>query len=121
MTENGAPSPAAMSESEIPLDKETWTTGEELLLACAVERHGVKNWDSVAMEVQARTSLLPLLLTPQNCERKYADLKRRFMEAGGESDSGDPAGFDIPWLDELRRLRVAELRREVHRYDVSIL
>ena len=94
-------------ETELP-----WTTGEELLLTCAVERHGVRDWDSVAMELQSRSALYRLL-TARACETKYHDLKRRFV---AEKDDVDA----IPWLEELRRLRVAELKQEVLRYDLSI-
>ncbi|XAR54312.1 hypothetical protein NMG60_11029380 [Bertholletia excelsa] len=100
-----------MAEKEL-----TWTTWEELLLGCAVKRHGLENWDSVAMELRSRSSL-PLLLTAQVCKNKFQDLKRRFMDrADHQNDSGDT----IPWLEELRKLRVAELKQEVHRYDISI-
>ncbi|KAA8515723.1 hypothetical protein F0562_018666 [Nyssa sinensis] len=103
-------------------EKETWTTWEELLLACAVKRHGLKDWDSVAMELQNR-SALPLFLTARNCKNKYDDLKRRFMDNTNDehriTEGGDEADC-IPWLEELRKLRVAELKQEVHRYDLSI-
>ncbi|KAI6677594.1 hypothetical protein NL676_038390 [Syzygium grande] len=35
--------------------------------------------------------------------------------------SSDDKVVHIPWLEELRKLRVAELQQEVQRYDVSIL
>ncbi|KAL7234147.1 hypothetical protein ACSBR1_017692 [Camellia fascicularis] len=93
-----------------------WTTLEELLLACAVKRHGHKNWDSVVMELQNRTSFSPLLTAPV-CRNKYYDLKRRFMD---EHDDDDKEVDTIPWIEELRKLRVAELKQELHRYDLSI-
>lgn len=106
---------------------EIWGTWEELLLASAVNRHGTRSWDSVAMEIQARSPFSDLL-TPQTCRRRFIDLKRRFESggegveeldaAGGGGESGSPA--DVPWLEELRKIRMAELRREVDRYDVSI-
>ncbi|XAR63403.1 hypothetical protein NMG60_11023319 [Bertholletia excelsa] len=96
-----------------------WTTWEELLLACAVKRHGLKNWDSVAMELQNRSSL-PLLMTAQVCKNKYHDLKRRFTESTDDELDHDGEIDTIPWLEELRKLRVAELKQEVHRYDLSI-
>lgn len=114
-------------ERESEQSAASWGTWEELLLACAVKRHGFKDWNSVAMEVQARSSLPHLLITAPNCELKFLDLKRRFtsfqndavfnQNGGGIADKIDNA---IPWVDELRKLRVAELRREVQRYDVSI-
>lgn len=102
-----------MAKEDNASKEEAWTTWEELLLACAVKRHGFKNWDSVAMEIQTRTSLSHLCISPQNCKLKYQDLKRRFAKTEDNSDT-------IPWLDELKKLRVAELRQEVHRSDVSI-
>ncbi|CBI32173.3 unnamed protein product, partial [Vitis vinifera] len=109
-------------------DNDTWTTWEELLLACAVKRHGFQNWDSVAMEIQTRSSLPHLLTTAQNCQQKYHDLKRRFTATAKDNDAETQSQNQvrdetdtIPWLEELRKLRVAELRNEVHRSDVSIL
>lgn len=112
-----------MTRSADP-DEEIWGTREELLLASAVSRHGAQNWDSVAMEVQKRSPIAPLV-TAQTCEKRFHDLQRRFTaeksgidgedsRCGGESDT-------ISLLEELRKLHVAELRREVERYDVSIL
>ncbi|KAJ4971059.1 hypothetical protein NE237_004158 [Protea cynaroides] len=100
--------------------KEAWGTWEELLLACAVNRHGTNSWSSVVIEIQNRTTSLHLL-TPQNCKQKYHDLKRRFISKEDESEPSGDKKDEIPWLEELRKLRVAELRREVERYDVSIV
>lgn len=102
--------------------KSRWSTWEELLLAFAVKRHGLKDWESVAMEVRTRTSL-PDLLTAQVCREKYRDLHRRFMnseELAVDVDAGGGGAVDIPWLEKLRQLRVTELKQEVHRYDLSI-
>ncbi|KAF8398495.1 hypothetical protein HHK36_017424 [Tetracentron sinense] len=113
-----------MAKSE-DTEKETWGTWEELLLTCAVSRHGTKSWDSVAMEIQNRSSFN--LLTAQNCKQKYHDLKRRFMAKDDKIDEGEEESETddkidrIPWLDELRKLRVAELRSEVQQYDISIV
>ncbi|XP_050223706.1 uncharacterized protein LOC126673557 [Mercurialis annua] len=92
----------------IPL---SWGTLEELLLACAVNRHGTKSWDSIAMEVQNRTSTFSSL-TSQNCRDKFTDLKRRFVSQNGVVSS---------IVDQLRKIRVEELRREVQQRDVSIV
>ncbi len=91
-----------------------WGTLEELLLACAVNRHGTQSWDSVAVEVQNRTTTLSSL-TSQHCIDKFNDLKRRFMP------SNDTSASLVSMVDELRRIRVEELRREVQRRDVSIV
>ncbi|KAK5803927.1 uncharacterized protein LOC108457206 [Gossypium arboreum] len=106
-------------------DKQTWGTWEELLLACAVHRYGNNSWDSVAMELQKRTSTFQhLFFTPLSCQQKFQDLKRRFAENDnddGETTNNNNSTITVPWLDELRRLRVAELRREVQQYDLSIV
>ncbi|OWM78351.1 titin homolog [Punica granatum] len=107
--------PENSGEDEAAATIAAWGTWDELLLACAVQRHGFKAWDSVASEVQSRTSLPLPLTTPHHCQLKYHDLHRRFSADDDENDSA------VPWLDELRKVRVAELRQEVQRYDVSIL
>ncbi|KAL3348560.1 hypothetical protein AABB24_021965 [Solanum stoloniferum] len=107
--------------------KTIWSTWEELLLAFAVKRHGLKDWESVAMELQNRISL-PDLLTAQICKEKYRDLRRRFMNSYNncydekiiEQDVDGNGDVTIPWIEELRQLRVAELQQEVQRYDLSI-
>ncbi|XP_062195186.1 uncharacterized protein LOC133898486 [Phragmites australis] len=104
---------------------EIWGTSEELLLACAVRRHGTASWDAVAMEVQSRsTSAAAARLTPASCRLRFRLLHRRFAGAAEDGDGGgdedpDAAAAD-GWVEELRKLRVAELRREVERYDLSI-
>ncbi|KAI4382442.1 hypothetical protein MLD38_008406 [Melastoma candidum] len=95
-------------------EETTWGTWEELVLACAVQRHGLDSWDSVSMELQSTTSLPHPLTTPLICETKYRDLRCRFAPDSRDDD------LDT-WLEDLRRLRIAELRQEVQRYDVSIL
>ena len=98
-----------------------WGTLEDLLLACAVIRHGTASWDSVAMELQNRsssssssaTATAMLGITPLYCKDKFDDLKRRFM-ARNDDESGRIA-------EELRRIRVEELKREVRRRDDSIV
>ena len=108
-------------------EKQIWGTWEELLLACAVHRYGSDSWDSVAIELQKRTSTLQhLFFTPLSCKQKFQDLKRRFAENDIVGDDAKITNNNIisttvvPWLDELRKLRVAELRREVLHYDLSI-
>lgn len=112
------PNEPTVTEPDTP-----WGTWEELLLACAVNRYGTNSWDSVAVEIQKRSSAIPHLVTPKNCEQKYNDLKRRYNQ--NDAVSGDDDGKteieNIPWLDELRKLRVAELKRELERYDLSIV
>ncbi|KFK35020.1 hypothetical protein AALP_AA5G223800 [Arabis alpina] len=102
-----------------PEKQQTWSTWEELLLACAVHRHGTNSWDSVAVEIQKRNSTLHNTLTAFDCRHKYHNLKQRFSP---ESDDGETISeiSSVPWLDELRKLRVDELRRELERYDLSI-
>ncbi|KAI3983569.1 hypothetical protein MKX01_000581 [Papaver californicum] len=106
-----------------------WGTWEELLLASAVKRHGTNDWESVANEIHNKNNK-NIIVTPHNCKQKYHDLHRRFMIVDSEIINKNNEIIDenlyqstnrIPWLDELRKLRVAELRREVQEYDVSIV
>lgn len=105
------------------LKSQAWGTWEELLLACAVKRHGFRDWDSVATEVRSRTSNAAVFVSANICKQKYRDLKLRFQESQTDAaaEEEERIGNNIPWLEQLRSLRVAELRREVQRYDVSIL
>ncbi|CAN6218172.1 unnamed protein product [Urochloa humidicola] len=106
---------------------EIWGTLEELLLACAVTRHGTASWDSVAMEVKTRSPLAARPgLTPHSCRLRFRHLHRRFSPAAGSGGEEEVVEVDPDasaaegWVDELRRLRVAELRRDVERCDLSI-
>lgn len=92
-----------------------WGTLEELLLACAVNRHGTRSWDSIAMEVQNRSSVLSSL-TPQSCRDKFNEIRRRFTAKNGAESTSL-----VPLVDQLRQIRVQELRAEVQRRDVSIV
>lgn len=107
-------------------EKQTWSTMEELLLACAVHRHGTDSWDSVASEIHKQNPTVRTLIAI-DCRHKYNDLKRRFSRnlvlpgsAEGEEDTLAAEISSVPWLEELRKLRVDELRREVECYDLSI-
>uniref|UniRef100_A0ACD5YBE6 Uncharacterized protein n=1 Tax=Avena sativa TaxID=4498 RepID=A0ACD5YBE6_AVESA len=112
-----SPPPPAAATGEI------WGTLEELLLACAVRRHGTASWDSVAMEVQSRRRRpsAAARLSPNSCRLRYGLLHRRFAAGANEDGEGEePEAAADAWVEELRKLRVAELRREVERYDLSI-
>lgn len=114
----------------------SWGTWEELLLAFAVKRHGFKDWDSVATELSlhslkpSSSSSPPL---PLHCMNKFRDLKRRFSlhqndvvaaaaadASENENEENDVVFYDA-WLDELRKRRVAELKRDLQRYDLNIV
>ncbi|CAI0407331.1 unnamed protein product [Linum tenue] len=79
-----------------------WGTWEELLLGGAVLRHGTRDWDAVAAELRTRFAC-----TPEVCRTKYEDLQQRY--------SGCKA-----WFDELRKQRMAELRRALEVSEGSI-
>ncbi|KAM1747865.1 hypothetical protein ACFX12_008929 [Malus domestica] len=98
----------------------TWGTWEELLLACAVHRFGTQSWDSVATELRKRSSNLHLL-TPHACKRKFHDLRRHFNHSDNVSAASNDDKSPIPWLHQLRQRRLDELRRELQRYDRSIV
>ncbi|XP_078438863.1 uncharacterized protein LOC144709254 [Wolffia australiana] len=93
-----------------------WSTREDLLLVCAAKLHGTKNWRLVATEIQPRIEP-PAIVDPQTCERRFLALRRRFKPENREIDGGDDCAL---LLEELRKLRVAELRREVESHDESI-
>ncbi|CAM8967002.1 unnamed protein product [Rhodiola kirilowii] len=95
-------------------NQQPWTTWEELILAFAVKRHGCRTWDAVVNELHTRTKLQT---SPDACRLKFLDLRRRF--AAQNPDDGDD-DLSVPWVEDLRRLRVDELRAEVNRHDVSI-
>ncbi|WVY94893.1 hypothetical protein V8G54_033981 [Vigna mungo] len=83
-----------------------WGTWEELLLGGAVLRHGTKDWNVVATELRART-VFSYTVTPQVCKAKYEDLLQRY--------SGNKA-----WYEELRKTRMAELKRSLEISEDSI-
>ncbi|TKY71646.1 bromodomain-containing protein 8 [Spatholobus suberectus] len=83
-----------------------WGTWEELLLGGAVLRHGTRDWNVVAAELRART-VYPYTITPEVCKAKYEDLQKRY--------SGNKA-----WFEELRKTRVAELKRALELSEDSI-
>lgn len=95
--------------------KSKWGTWEELVLGSAVKKHGADNWDKVSLELQAR-KLSPYVFSSEDCKAKYHALQGRFKNSHGNSCSNS-----LPWLDELRKLRVAQLKRELERYDGSIV
>ncbi|RDX68902.1 hypothetical protein CR513_52059, partial [Mucuna pruriens] len=83
-----------------------WGSWEELLLGGAVLRHGTRDWNVVAAELRART-VCPYTITPEVCKAKYDDLQKRY--------SGSKA-----WFEELRKTRVAELKRALELSEDSI-
>ncbi|XP_010268784.1 PREDICTED: uncharacterized protein LOC104605637 isoform X2 [Nelumbo nucifera] len=83
-----------------------WGTWEELVLGGAVLRHGTQDWEAVAAELQART-LYPYCFTAEVCKAKYEDLQERYYGCTG-------------WFEELRKQRVAELKRELEKSEDSI-
>jgi len=120
-SDSGDVSPESEATAAAEKGGEIWGTLEELLLACAVTRHGTASWDSVAMEVQTRSPLAARPgLTPHSCRLRFRHLHCRFSTAGSDGEDDPTASAAEGWVDELRRLRVAELRRDVERCDLSI-
>uniref|UniRef100_A0A0D9X9M7 Bromo domain-containing protein n=1 Tax=Leersia perrieri TaxID=77586 RepID=A0A0D9X9M7_9ORYZ len=117
--------PAAAQSPSASAAGEIWGTSEDLLLACAVNRHGTASWDAVANEVRSRfPSAAADAFTPDSCRLRFRLLHRRFSDTGGDGGGEEEVEPDADavagWVEELRKLRVAELRREVEKYDLSI-
>lgn len=125
MSSNNETLRTKMPENE---GEQTWGVLEELLLVCAVNRHGTDSWESIAKELQKRIKHssshnedkyenfdVNSGFSSKNCKEKYVHLKRRFHD-----DEDDDDGV-LRMVEELRKLRVEELKREVHRHDVSIV
>ncbi|KAL8258658.1 hypothetical protein R6Q59_026611 [Mikania micrantha] len=120
MTKSGQDSPPDNTKTSNPAPATAaWGTWEELLLASAVNRYGTNSWDSISSELRKRSSA-PIHLTPHHCEQKYGELKRRFKQSDENDVEMDDGGDAVPWLDELRNLRVLELQRELQNYDLYI-
>lgn len=76
------------------------------MLGAAVLRHGTAAWDDVAGELRSRTHF-PALYTHQVCEVRYEEIQERY------------SGSDT-WFEELRKERIAQLRRELEAAGVSV-
>ncbi|KAE9599295.1 hypothetical protein Lal_00044009 [Lupinus albus] len=83
-----------------------WDTWEELLLGGAILRHGTRDWNIVAAELRART-LSPYTFTPEVCKAKYEDLQQQYYGS-------------MAWFEELRKKRVAELKKALEISEDSI-
>ncbi|XP_015170592.1 uncharacterized protein [Solanum tuberosum] len=88
---------------EVGPRKKMWGTWEELILGGAILRHGIQDWNIVALELRSRN----IYFTPQACKAKYEDLQKRY------------AGCNA-WFEELRKRRVEELKRELVKSESSI-
>ncbi|PNT68397.1 hypothetical protein BRADI_3g40060v3 [Brachypodium distachyon] len=102
---------------------EIWGTLEELLLACLVNRHGGACWEKVAEELRARVPAAAAAVarfTPESCRLRFRLIRRRFAAGDAEADGEELVAAAASCMEELRKLRVAELRREVERHDLSI-
>ncbi|KAJ3705077.1 hypothetical protein LUZ61_008782 [Rhynchospora tenuis] len=86
--------------------EKAWGSWEELVLGGAVLRHGAAAWNAVAAELRSRTRF-PHLFSPQECEAKFAQVQKRY--SGSET-----------WFEELRKQRVAELKKELEKSENSI-
>ncbi|NP_001170690.1 uncharacterized protein LOC100384761 [Zea mays] len=81
-----------------------WGTWEELVLGGAVLRHGSAAWATVADELRTRS---PCTFSPEECEAKFAEIQLRYSACNA-------------WYEELRKQRVAELKRELEKSENSI-
>ncbi|PUZ72508.1 hypothetical protein GQ55_2G399400 [Panicum hallii var. hallii] len=81
-----------------------WGTWEELVLGGAVLRHGGAAWAAVADELRTRS---PCFFSPEECEAKFAEIQLRYSACNA-------------WFEELRKQRVAELKRELEKSENSI-
>ncbi|CAL5062149.1 unnamed protein product [Urochloa decumbens] len=81
-----------------------WGTWEELVLGGAVLRHGGAAWAAVADELRTRS---PCAFSPEECEAKFAEIQSRYSACNA-------------WFEELRKQRVAELKRELEKSENSI-
>nr|CAB3458346.1 unnamed protein product [Digitaria exilis] len=81
-----------------------WGTWEELVLGGAVLRHGGAAWPAVADELRTRS---PCAFSPEECEAKFAEIQSRYSACNA-------------WFEELRKQRVAELKRELEKSENSI-
>ncbi|CAN6205765.1 unnamed protein product [Urochloa humidicola] len=81
-----------------------WGTWEELVLGGAVLRHGGAAWTAVADELRTRS---PCAFSPEECEAKFAEIQSRYSACNA-------------WFEELRKQRVAELKRELEKSENSI-
>ncbi|KAM0870624.1 hypothetical protein ACQ4PT_039873 [Festuca glaucescens] len=95
---------AVKAEEEQGCGAVGWGTWEELVLGGAVQRHGPASWDAVAAELRSRS---PGSFSPEECEAKFSEIQARYSA----SDA---------WFDELRKQRVAELRRELRKSESFI-
>ncbi|WMV49162.1 hypothetical protein MTR67_042547 [Solanum verrucosum] len=59
---------------EVGPRKKKWGTWEELILGGAILRHGIQDWNVVALELRSRN----IYFTPQACKAKYEDLQKRY-------------------------------------------
>ncbi|KAG2689829.1 hypothetical protein I3760_09G158100 [Carya illinoinensis] len=84
-----------------------WGTWEELLLGGAVLRHGTRDWDVVSAELRTRLVCSYPFFTPEVCKSKFEDLQQRYYGC-------------TAWFDELRKKRMAELRRALELSEGSI-
>lgn len=92
---------------------------ENLLLASAVKKHGTDQWSLVSSELRALShNPPPAYFAPEACRFEFYAIKDRYSNTREERE-GD-LGNDMPWFEELRKLRVDQLRKELQRHDTSI-
>ncbi|KAM7265206.1 hypothetical protein ACFE04_002889 [Oxalis oulophora] len=103
------------SSSEKPKE-EAWGIREEMLLGFAVKRHGLNNWNSVSMELLKVDEFNPALATPTQCKGKFKELSIKFQHLVSTNHDHIPPA----WLEELKRLRIDELKGNIQRSDLNV-
>ncbi|KAK3042283.1 hypothetical protein RJ639_001878 [Escallonia herrerae] len=97
-------------------------TWQQLVLVCAVQRFGKRNWHTLAHKLRkisppSDCRLQYQELTSRSCRLQYQELTRRFAAHGPSRDEDSTIEAMI---DELKQLRIAEVIRARMRGEANI-